>query len=81
MGKKVTVYGKPDCCLCDQAKLVIERVRTEYPFQLEEVDITSDSELERKYRDRVPLIKIDDRLAFKYQVEEAELINRLGGIE
>lgn len=77
---KVTVYGKPDCCLCDEAKTVLERVRSDHPFQLEEIDITSDSQLELEYGDRVPLVKIDDRLAFKYHVDERELVTRLGGI-
>ena len=77
---KVTVYGRPDCCLCDEAKAVLMRVRSDHPFEFEEIDVTSDSQLELEFGDRVPLIKIDDRLAFKYQVDEKELITRLGGV-
>ena len=71
---KVTVYGRPDCCLCDEAKAVLMRVRSAHPFEFEEIDVTSDLQLELEFGDRVPLIKIDDRLAFKYQVDEKELL-------
>ncbi len=38
---------------------VIERVRAELPFELEEIDITDDPELERRYRERIPVVEID----------------------
>ena len=38
----VTLYGKPGCHLCDDARAVVERVREQRPFELEEVDVSLD---------------------------------------
>ncbi|HET6549358.1 MAG TPA: glutaredoxin family protein, partial [Solirubrobacter sp.] len=36
----VTLYSRPGCHLCDDAREAIQRVQTEAPFDLDEVDIT-----------------------------------------
>jgi len=38
----VVLYGRPGCCLCDEARSVLERVRARQPFELIEVDIERD---------------------------------------
>jgi glutaredoxin len=55
----VRLYGAAGCHLCETAKRVIEQVRTELPFELEEVDITGDPELESRYRERIPVVAVD----------------------
>ena len=47
---------------------VIERVRAELPFEVEEIDITDDPELERRYRERIPVVEIGGEEAFTYFV-------------
>ena len=47
---------------------MLERVRADVPFELEEIDITSDPELERRYRERIPVVLIDGEEAFTYFV-------------
>jgi hypothetical protein len=37
-------------------------------FELEEVDITGDTELEERYRELLPVVEIDGRRAFFYHV-------------
>ncbi len=39
---RVTLYGKPGCHLCDDARAVLGDVASRRPFELEEVDITLD---------------------------------------
>ena len=46
---RLTLYTKPDCCLCEEALEVIERVRQEIPLDLEEVDVSSDRDLEHGF--------------------------------
>jgi hypothetical protein len=53
-------------------------VRTEIPFELEEVDITDDPELERRYRERLPVVLIDGEEAFTYFVYPDALRRRVG---
>ena len=37
--RRVVLYGRPGCCLCDDALAVIERVRARTPFALQTLDI------------------------------------------
>ncbi len=56
---------------------MLEDVRAEIPFELEEVDIAGDAELERRYRERIPVVAIDGREAFTYFVSPEILRRRL----
>ena len=76
----VTLYGKPGCCLCDEAKQVVDDVRARTPFELEEIDITRDPGLERAYRERIPVIAIDGDEAFELQLDASELEERLARV-
>ncbi len=46
---QVTLYGKAGCCLCDDAKQVIEQVRTSRQFAYDEVDVSLDPVLHARY--------------------------------
>ena len=76
----VTLYGKPDCHLCDEARAVLERVRREVPFELEERDITLDDALHRRYLERIPVVAVDGEEAFELFVDEVGLRRRLGRV-
>ena len=58
---------------------MLERVRTEIPFELDETDISGDPELERRYRERIPVVLIDGEEAFTYFVYPDALRRRLAG--
>ena len=73
----VELYGKPDCCLCDDAKAVLRRVQAEIPFRLREIDIQGDPELMKKYGEQVPVVYVGGMKAFKFRVDEAKLRRRL----
>ncbi len=74
---RVAVYGKRECALCDEVKATLLAVRTEIPFVMDEVDIEATPELREAYKDRIPLVFVNGRLAFKFRVEEAALRRRL----
>jgi glutaredoxin len=76
----VTLYGKPGCHLCEEARGVVEAVRAEHPFDLEEVDITRDAALERAYRERIPVVAIDGEEALELVIERSELEDRLASM-
>ena len=65
----LVLYGKPGCHLCDDARVVLERVGA--PFA--EVDITSDDALHAAYLERIPVITLDGEARFEYFVDEAAL--------
>ena len=74
---EVVLYGRPGCCLCDDARELLVRVRSSHPFSLDERDIESDDALLRAYLERIPVVTIDGVEAFELFVDEAELIERL----
>ncbi len=73
----VTLYGKPGCCLCEEARELIEAVRRERPFELREVDVSVDPMLNNAFGERIPVVEVDGREAFEYRVDPAELRRRL----
>ncbi len=71
------LYTREGCCLCDDAREVLERVRRRRPFFLQEQDIESDEALLRAYLERIPVVTIDGVEAFELFVDESELERRL----
>jgi glutaredoxin len=52
----VTLYSRPGCHLCDEARAELERLDG---FELREVDIESAEELMRAYLERIPVVEVD----------------------
>ena len=74
---RVVLFGREGCCLCDEAREVLERVRRRRDFALEEHDIERDEELLGAYLERIPVVTIDGVEAFELFVDESELERRL----
>ena len=74
---EVVLFGREDCCLCDQARVVLQRVRQRRAFDLLERDIDQDDAIHRAYLERIPVVTIDGVEAFELFVDEAELERRL----
>jgi hypothetical protein len=74
----LVLVTRTDCCLCDEMKAVVEPVAHDLGVVLALRDVDADPELLRLYSDKVPVLLIDGRLAFKYRVGERELRRRLG---
>jgi glutaredoxin len=74
---KITLYGKPGCHLCDTARSVVERVRADHEFELEEVDVSVEPVLHGRYGERIPVLELDGEELFEFFVQEASLRERL----
>jgi glutaredoxin len=73
----VTLYGRPGCHLCDEAREALLRVRSEAPFELLEIDIERDDELFKRYLERIPVVCLNGEELFEFHVDEAALRQRL----
>ncbi|HYN51516.1 MAG TPA: glutaredoxin family protein [Thermoleophilaceae bacterium] len=73
----LTLYGKPGCHLCDDARAEIERIQSEYHFELEQVDITLDPGLNRRYGERIPVLALEGEELFELHVDGEALRDRL----
>jgi glutaredoxin len=77
----VTIYAKPGCHLCDDARAAVEALRSERGFELEEVDVTMDPVLYAQYGERIPVIALDGRELFEYFVDLDALRERLARVD
>ena len=75
--RTVTLYTRPGCHLCDEARVALQRVRAQAPFALEEVDITTDDALHARYLERIPVVALDGEELYDYFVDEAALLRRI----
>ena len=61
MTARVTLYSRPDCHLCDDARAVIESVCAELGESYDEVSIDDDPELRERFTDEVPVTFVDGK--------------------
>jgi glutaredoxin len=79
MTERVTLYGKPGCHLCDEARAVIQAVCAELGVGWTEIDITVDPELFEKYGEQIPVTFVDGRQHDFWRVDPARLRKALTG--
>jgi glutaredoxin len=78
MRRRVTLYARPDCHLCDQARGQLEALRAEgLAFELEEVNIDSDDRLLTRYLERVPVVELGGEIVSELGLDSGELRARL----
>ena len=61
MTARVTLYSRPGCHLCDDARAVIQAVCDELGESYEEISILDDPELLRRYAEEIPVTLVDGR--------------------
>jgi glutaredoxin len=66
---RLTLYTRPGCHLCEDAKAVLDRIGEPYA----EVDIEGDDELEEEYGFRIPVLLLDGKEHGYWRVEEERL--------
>ena len=78
---EVTLYSRPGCHLCDEARATLARLLEEGDrFELTEVDIDSDDRLLREMLERIPVIEIDGVVASELVPDESALRSRLASV-
>jgi glutaredoxin len=72
--RDVTLYTREGCHLCDEAKVVIVPLLSEFGAKLREVDIDdADPELRDRYTDDVPVVLLGSRKVAQHRVDPAQL--------
>jgi len=64
----VTLYTRPGCHLCDEAKVVMAPLLAEFGARLREVNIDEDAVLRERYDYDVPVIFLGARRVAKHRV-------------
>ena len=69
---RVILYTKPDCHLCEKAKVAIQAANCSELYTLEEINIESDAALFDRYRYDIPVIVINGVEAFRHRLAARE---------
>ena len=74
---RITLYGKPGCHLCDDARAVVAAVCAELGESFDEVDIDGDPELTRRYGEEIPVTLVDGVQHDYWRVDATRLADAL----
>jgi glutaredoxin len=55
----ITIYGRTGCHLCEDALKVLQSLKDELHFDIEEILIDGNEELEKLYCEKIPVTQID----------------------
>jgi glutaredoxin len=75
--RDVTIYSRPGCHLCEEAKAQIAPLLKEFSARLTEINIDEDPELLARYDYDVPVIFLGARKAAKHRVDPAQFQRQL----
>ncbi|RKU17899.1 glutaredoxin [Candidatus Poribacteria bacterium] len=71
-------YTKPDCPLCDEAKISLQEISAKASYiAIEEIDITKNLGLFTKYKHLIPVLELDGQRLFVHHVNRWKLIWQL----
>ena len=73
----VTLYTKPGCHLCEEAKAEIRAAGIADEYSFAEVNIEEDPKAYELYRFEIPVITVDGHKAFKYRLTAEEFRRRI----
>src|SRR6266705_2238707 len=75
--RDVTIYSRPGCHLCEEAKMQLAPLLKEFGARLTEINIDEDVELRARYDYDVPVIFLGARKAAKHRVDLAQFRRQL----
>jgi glutaredoxin len=75
--RDVTIYSRPGCHLCEEAKSQIAPLVTEFSATLTEINIDEDPDLRARYDYDVPVVFLGARKAAKHRVDLVQFRRQL----
>jgi hypothetical protein len=73
------LIGKPGCHLCEDARLVVERVAEDTGAGWLELSILDDQDLAARYAEQIPVVLVDGEQHDFWRVDEERLRAALAG--
>jgi glutaredoxin len=74
----ITLYGRPGCHLCDEARAAIGALRAELgEFDLREIDIEQDDQLLASMVERIPVVELNGEFVCELVFEPDRLRARM----
>ena len=76
---RIDIYSRPGCHLCDDARVVVERVAAATGAGWQELSILDDDGLREQYAELIPVVLVDGEQHDFYRVDESRLRAALQG--
>lgn len=73
----ITLYSKPGCHLCEEARALVDELAPERGFRVEEINIETDPTLFEEYRYEIPVVLMDGTEIARGKVDERALLAAL----
>lgn len=70
---RVTLYSKPQCSLCDEARDVIDEAREEIAFELEVRNILDSTADYDRFKHDIPVILLDGKEIARHRLTPPQL--------
>ncbi|MCM3612428.1 glutaredoxin family protein [Planococcus sp. MERTA32b] len=74
----LTLYTRPNCPLCEEAKLMLTLIQEDFPVEYGEVNIEEDDRLHEKYMLMIPVLEKDGKVLIYGNLGYAEILEALG---
>lgn len=74
---QVTLYTRPGCHLCEEAKEQMAPLLAEFGAELHEINIDADSALREVYTNEIPVVFLGPRKIAKHRVDLSQLRRQL----
>jgi thioredoxin reductase (NADPH) len=75
---RLTLFSRTYCHLCEDMLAALERLRGEFSFSVDVLDVDADPVLEAKYNELVPVLEGADGELCHYFLDEAKVREYLG---
>jgi glutaredoxin len=75
--RDVTLYSRPGCHLCEEAKAAMAPLLREFGLTLHEVNIDADPALQERYGWDIPVIFIGQHKAAKHRIDVTQFRKQL----
>jgi glutaredoxin len=70
---QITLYSKPGCHLCEDAKEALFSLKDEYEVSLQEVNINDDPAIFEQYKYTIPVMVIDEKIVLEARIDARKL--------
>lgn len=75
--RRLTVYHRVDCCLCERMLAELLALESRYTFALERIDIDGDPGLAARFNAKVPVLAVDGEVLCCHFLDTSALIDEL----
>jgi len=75
--RDVTLYTRPGCHLCEEAKAQMKPLLSEFGARLREINIDADPALRERYTDDIPVVFLGARKVAKHRLDTVQFRRQL----